>query len=241
MVKKGSLAEHQPWHLSYQKAADARPSWSRHGMPSLYHEFIKLVGNSGNGDGIHLDIGCGDGVKTVNFALAGLNTIGIDISNNGFKEARELIKELGIRGKCRVIKASCLKLPFNESSVKSASDILMFTHLKPKDQKQYKKELFRVLKNGEYALIVLFSDKDEHFHGHKVSKKYTFRFDPTNTLMEGFAHYHGMYNYHFAKKDIKKIFGDIFEIIHKVEVIHPIYSHRYLWNVILKKNESKTG
>lgn len=234
MVKK-VLKEHQPWNLSYKISADAKPSWSRHGMPSLYDEFIKLVGDSENGDGIHLDIGCGDGVKTVNFALAGLNTIGIDISNNGFKEARELIKELGIREKCKVRKASCIKFPFKELSVKSASDILCFTHLKPKDHKRYKNKLYRVLKNGGYILMVLFSDKDKHFHGHKVSRKYTFRFDPTNPLMEGYSHYHGMFNYHFGKKDIKKIFSKNFEIVEMMEVAHPLYSHRYLWNIILRK------
>lgn len=235
MARKVILKEHQPWNLSYQRAADARPSWSKHGMPALTDEFIKLVNSSKNNGGVHLDVGCGNGVKTVNFALAGFNTVGIDISNDGFKEARELIRELGVRKKCQVFKANCLKQPFNKNSVRSASDILMFTHLKPKDHKKYQSELHRVLEDGGYLLMVLFSDKDEHFHGHQVSQNYTFKFNPDNPLMAGYAHYHGMFNVHFNKKDIKKTFADSFKIVRMSEVPHPIYPHRLLWNVILRK------
>lgn len=244
MSEKIPLTEQQPWNLSYRMSLEAKPSWSRHGMPALYEEFLKLVKDNGD-EGIHLDIGCGDGVKTVNFALASLNTIGIDISNTGFREARDFIKELGVSKICKVIKASCLKLPFKSSSVHSASDILCFTHLKPKDYESYKRQLYRVLKRGGYVLMVLFSDKDSHFHGHKVSKRYTFNFDPANPLMECYAHYHGMYNAHFGKRDIQKTFGDKFEIVKMEKVKHPLYLHRFLWNVILRKhvtdNESKTG
>lgn len=212
----------------------ARPSWSKHGLPYLFEDFIKLVKENGE-QSLHLDIGCGDGIKTVNFALAGLKTLGIDISNDGFKEARALIQELRIKDKCKVIKASALKLPLSKSSITSASDILMFTHLKPKEYFRYKRQLFRTLKGGAYILMVLFSTKDAHFHGHKVSRRYTFKFDPTNPLMEGWAHYHGMYNVHFRKSDIKKTFADTFEIVRIKEIKHPLYAHRFLWSVILRK------
>ena len=239
MVKK-VLKEHQPWNLSYKISADARPSWSRHGMPALYTKFIRLLGKNHTNGGFHLDIGCGNGVKTVNYALVGFKTVGIDISDDGFNEARELIKELRISKKCKVIQANCLKLPFEGSSAVSASDTLCFTHLKPKDQKKYKEELFRVLKPGGFVLIVLFSDKDKHFHGHKVSKKYTFKFDPASELMAGYSHYHGMFNFHFSKKDFKKTFGDRFDIIEMLEVVHPLYPHRYLWNIILRKPQDES-
>lgn len=230
-----------PWNLSYQKSLEAKPSWSKHGMPYLFEEFIKMVKDNGDDGGLHLDIGCGDGVKTVNFALAGLKTIGVDISNDGFKEARTLIKDLGIRKECKVIKTNALMLPFSKGVFTSASDILMFTHIKSRDWKKYKKQLLRVLKNRALVLLVLFSDKDKHFHGHQVSKEYTFRYESDNQEMEGFAHYHGMVNVHFGKADIKKTFKDDFQIVKMEEVQHPLYSHRFLWNVILRKNESKTN
>ena len=235
MIKTKELKENQPWNLSYKMSLEARPSWSKHGMPALFEEFTRLVKNGQNNRGIHLDIGCGNGVKTVNFALASFYTVGIDISDNGFKEARELIKEFRVSKKCKIIKANCLELPFKDKSIRSASDILCFTHLKTKDHKKCISELGRVLKSGAYVLLVLFSDKDEHFHGHKVSKKYSFRFNPNNPLMEGYAHYHGMYNVHFDRDDIEKSFSEKFKIIDAQEVKHEIYPHRFLWNVILQK------
>lgn len=231
---KKVLQELEPWNLSYKMSVQAKPSWSRHGMPNLFNEFIALVKKSGNGTN-HLDIGCGDGVKTVNYALNGLNTVGIDTSRDGFKEAEELIKELKIPNKCKVIKASCLNLPFSKEEFSSASDTLCFTHIKPKDYQKYKRQLYQVLAPGSFIMMVLFSDKDKHFHGHKVSGKYTFKFDSKNPLMAGFEHYHGMYNAHFNKQEIKKTFGDLFKIIKMKEVKHPVYEHRLLWNVILQK------
>lgn len=240
---KKVLKELEPWNLSYKMSVQAKPSWSRHGLPYLFNEFISLVKENGNGTN-HLDIGCGDGVKTVNYALNGLNTVGIDISADGFKEARDLIKDLEIPKKCKVIKASCLNLPFAKEEFSSASDTLCFTHLKPYNYKKYKKELVRILKDGSFIMMVLFSDKDEHFHGHSVSKEYSFVFDPQNPLMQGFEHYHGMYNVHFGRSDIKKVFANNFKIVKMVEVKHPIYNHRFLWNVLLQKpkvNARKTN
>ena len=237
---KKVLEELEPWNLSYKMSLQAKPSWSRHGLPHLFDEFISLVKSSGNGTN-HLDIGCGDGVKTVNYALNGLNTIGIDTSANGFKEARDLIKELEIPKKCKVIKASCLNLPFSKEEFNSASDTLCFTHVKPKDYQKYKNELYQVLKQGSFIMMVLFSDKDKHFHGHKVSGKYTFKFDPKNPLMEGFEHYHGMYNAHFNKQEIRKTFEDLFKIVKIIEVKHPVYEHRFLWNIILQKTSKNAS
>ncbi len=225
-----------PWGTSYKIASQAQPSWTKHGMPSLIEKFISLVRNSNIKNGIHLDVGCGNGIKTVNFALAGFRTIGIDMSEDGFEDGCKLIKELRVSRKCKLIQGSALEIPIKDDTARSISDILCFTHLKSEDHEKYKDEIYRVLKKGGYFLIVLFSDKDKHFHGHKVSKQYTFRFDPKNPLMEGFAHYHGMYNIHFNESLIRRTFKDKFEIIEMVEVRHPVYDHRYLWNVTLKKD-----
>lgn len=236
MRKKGAESfEHQPWKLSYKLERQSRPSWTRHGLPALFTEFIELVKLNRQDDDLHLDLGCGNGVKTVHFALEGFKTLGIDASEEGFREARELVRNLGLEKFCKFIKANCLKLPIRRNSIHSASDILCFTHLRAEDQDRCKMQLEKVLTRGAYALMVLFSDKDEHFHGHKVSKTYTFQFDPDNPLMEGYAHYHGMVNVHFAKRDINRTFGREFDVVKALEVKHPLYPHRYLWNVILRK------
>jgi ubiquinone/menaquinone biosynthesis C-methylase UbiE len=227
--------EDKAWGKSYQKANLSKPSWSKHGLPYLFESFIDLVKKS-HLDGYHLDIGCGNGVKTVNFAKAGLDTIGLDQSNRGFEKAKDLAKKLKVDKKCHFIKSDALKVPLKDQSAASISDILMFTHLKPSYWSEYEIELNRLLKPAGYLLLVLFSDKDKHFHGHKVSKKYSFKFDPRNSLMEGYEHYEGMYNTHFGEKEVKKLFPKSFKIIKMKEVTHPVYSHRKLWNVILQRS-----
>lgn len=236
MTNNNDLPKDQlPWRTSYKIASEAQPSWTKHGMPSLTEKFISLVRNSDTKNGIHLDIGCGDGIKTVNFAFAGFKTIGVDMSEEGFESGLRRIRKLKVSRRCKLIKGSMLEIPIKETVAHSASDILCFTHLKLKDHGRYKCEIERVLKKGGYLLLVLFSDKDKHFHGHKVSRQYTFRFDPKNPLMEGFSHYNGMYNIHFNESLIRKTFQDKFEIVEMVEAQHPVYDYRYLWNVILKK------
>lgn len=228
--------EHQPWHLSYKMALEAKPSWTRHGLPALFEEFTTLVKVNHNPHQLpHLDIGCGNGVKTVNFALQGLPTYGVDLSTDGFREGRELARELRVNRRCRFIKANCLKLPFAKNFFGSTSDILCFTHLRPSHYSRYKKELKRVLKNGGYTLMVLFSKRDRHFHGHPVSSGYSFRFRPGNPLMAGYAHYHGMYNAHFDRQDINEVFAADFQLVKVRQVKHPLYQHRRLWNIILRK------
>lgn len=226
--------EHQPWHLSYQKADQVNPSWARHGMPKLFPDFLSLV-KAANLGGIHLDVGCGNGVKTVVFAKSGLKTLGIDQSKEGFGTAIKEAQKQGVLDHCSFVRAHCTRLPVKDQSVGSVSDILMLTHLRKNLWLRYQRELNRVLQTRGYLLLVTFSDKDEHFHGHQVSKSYHFEFDPQNQQMAGFEHYHGMYNIHFSKQDIDRLFVDSFRQVLAQEVDHPVYPHRKLWNVILQK------
>lgn len=210
-----------------------KTAWSQH-RPFLFEEFLNLVKKLPVGHVLHLDSGSGNGIKMVEYAKAGLNTLGVDTSKSGVREARKLIRNLGLSETCQVIEASSLHLPVRDDSASSVSDILCFTHFNGEDQEKYLKEISRVLVKGGCLLFELFSDKDKHFHGHPVSKSYYFSYDPKNPLMKDYAHYDGMYNVHFGKQDIENTFKD-FEIIKMKEFSHPLYEYRRLWNVILRK------
>ena len=225
---------HQPWHKSYKKSLEVKPHWSQHGMPTLFDEFVQMVKKQ---EGFHLDIGCGNGVKTVNFALQGLDTIGVDIAKDGLKEANKLIKKLDLNSKCRVVQADCLRLPKDLPKIKSVSDFLCYTHLKEAEQSLYKANLIKLLPVGGYGLFVLFSASDKHFHGHSINKRYDFQFDPNNPLMEGYQHYQDMHNVHFNEEDILRDFAK-FRVVKLIEVQHPMDNHRRLWEVIVANNKS---
>lgn len=224
--------EHLPWIEGYKKISGGKPLWSQHGMPSVFEEFVKLVKDS-KLNGYHLDIGCGDGSKTVNFALAGLKTIGIDISKDAIKRARHLINKLHLSSKCRVLKADCLDLPKNLPPIASISDILVYTHLKEDEQVRYRQIMHKIIIDGGFVLEYLFSDEDLNFHGHPVSTRYDFQFDPENLLMAGFDHYQNMHNVHYNEDTIRREFID-FKIVKLKKVVHPVQPHRFIWEVILQ-------
>src|SRR5581483_10243808 len=219
----------RPWHLSYQGGCSQETSWSQHGMPYLFPAFLDLVRSST--PGVHLDVGCGNGVKTAAFAAAGLQAVGVDISTDALISASQTSYVQAPRYACARGEA----LPFRDQSIASISDILMCTHLDEVAWPRYFREIRRVLKDGGYVVLVLFSMADLHFHGHPVSRRYTFRYDPANPTMLGFAHYHGMVNVHFDLADIQTAFANGFDIVEAVQVQHPVYTERFLWNVILHK------
>lgn len=223
------------WQKGYRKKQP--PVWARQGLPALFEKFIALRRRQpeSRGDLLHLDVGCGNGVKTVAFAKAGLKTLGLDTSAAALKQARKLINELGLSKSCRVVSSSALKIDRPDGSVGSLSDILCFTHFNRVERQKYLEELKRVLVPGGLCLFLLFSLKDKHFHGHPVSRQYTFRFDPRNSQMRGFEHYQGMFNVHYDEERIRQVF-DEFEIFELLEAPHRLYpNERFHWNVILRK------
>lgn len=235
-------AEYKPWGLSYKRATKAKPSWAKHGMPEFYLEFLNLAFPE-NTNGIHLDVGCGNGVKTIVMANDGLNTVGIDQSIEGFNGAERSVKELGLEERCRFIQADAtVKIPLEDRSVSSATDILMGTHLRNGDLEKYLTELKRVMQPGAPLLVVAFSLADEHFHGYPVSLEYAFDTALIDPKLEPehdqYLHYQGMYNRHSDRADIQDRLGGHFGIMCAKEVQHPVYSHRRLWNVIMR-NESR--
>ncbi len=220
-----------PWERSY--AIGSNPSWSLHEMPALAEYFLELAGAGG---GVHLDVGCGNGGKTMQFAAAGRQTIGLDPSPAAIALASSRAAKSGLTQRCSFIQGNALAIPMTTASVASASDILMATHLDEWELGVYLAELRRVTVSGAYLLLVLFSDQDCHFHGHAVSKRCTFRFDPANELMAAYEHYDGMYNAHFGQDEIASLLAcGGFEHRVSIEVPHPVYSHRTLWNVIATK------
>lgn len=227
----------RPWLESYAKMDGSTPSWSRHGMPFLFEKFL-LVRKDAAVHGVHLDVGCGDGVKTINFVANGLPTLGIDISEDGIKKARGLAREREVSCDFVVAEATTLN-PLVRESIGSLSDILVGTHFKQKEWNVYMSQLKRILQLGAPLLFVFFSNKDEHFHGHPVSNEYTFDIQEADPGLEpdieNFRHYHGMYNKHFGLGDIIERIGSNFGIIETEEVQHPNYSYRRLWNVIAQK------
>lgn len=235
------MAKNTPWDASYRAVGKVVPSWAKHGVPALFQEFVALRSLDGRSRQ-HLDIGSGNGIKTVVFAENGLEVIGLDPSGEAVIQARALAKRRRLVRSCQFLQANALNIPLPDNSIGSASDILVSTHFTSTDLKKYIRELDRVLVAGGYFLAVFFSDQDLHFHGWRVHGKknvYTYNVSGADPNLEpalaDFAHYNGMVNFHFGPADVDKVFGRYFRTVKMREVRHPVYAHRKLLNVIMQK------
>jgi SAM-dependent methyltransferase len=215
------------WHASYRIDGGSGASWAQHGLPALFDRFQSM--RKGSPSGPHLDIGCGNAVKTPHFARGTTRAVGLDIALGGLRtgSGRDVAAHL--------LQADSVRLPFKIGAFGSASDILCFTHIPRAQQAAYVRELHRVLAPGGYVLVALFSLSDEHFHGHPIAAEYAFRFDSCNPHMTGYEHYEGKINVHFDRPAIVQTFGGAFDIEEIGEFPHPLYPHRKLWNAIIRR------
>jgi SAM-dependent methyltransferase len=150
------LTGHPAWSAGFSSPSSVpAPNWLKHGMPALTERFLQLLPH--RSDQIHLDIGCSNGTKTIQFALAGLRTIGLDQSVPALQEAERLVERRDLTGSCRFVHGSCLDLPFETGTIHSASDIMCLTHIPRSSRHRYERGLASAMTVGSPILLVLFS------------------------------------------------------------------------------------
>ncbi|MCZ6800988.1 MAG: class I SAM-dependent methyltransferase, partial [Nitrospirae bacterium] len=119
-----------------------------------------------------LEIGCGLGLDSVKFAQSGADLTCIDLSDTSVRLTRELLEQLKLKG--QVLQGDCENLEFPDESfdVVYAYGVLML----PKNERKAMSEVFRVLKRGGEALVVLYHRRSwfwllSKFSGTKVESE----------------------------------------------------------------------
>lgn len=109
-----------------------------------------------------LEIGCSVGTDLSQFAKAGADVTGIDLTSAGIELAKKRFQVLGLQGDLRVADAENLPFADNTFDIVYSFGVL---HHTPDTKKAINEEAYRVLKPGGKAVIILY---------HKVSYNFLF-------------------------------------------------------------------
>lgn len=100
-----------------------------------------------------LDVGCGVGTFAFHAAKRGAFAVGLDYSKESVKMARDLSRRYNLSGQANFVQGSAFCLPFPDASFDKAAVIDFIEHITHQEKEEFVKELSRVLKDGDHAVI----------------------------------------------------------------------------------------
>jgi len=118
-------------------------------------KLISLEGKKG------LDIGCGIGRNCRLMYEFGIEPYGIEISEMAVKRAQEYQRMKNFKAKIKLYDGKLI--PFKNNYFDFVISHGVLDHILLKDAKRIINEIFRVLKDGGYACIVVHSSRDTNY------------------------------------------------------------------------------
>lgn len=106
-----------------------------------------------------LDVGCGQGIDVVNYALNGANAVGIDLTPRHVELARAHLDAMGLPGE--VVEGDAEALPFPDGSFDRVSSNGVLHHTPGIDAAL--REINRVLRPGGEATVILYNRRSAHY------------------------------------------------------------------------------
>jgi ubiquinone/menaquinone biosynthesis C-methylase UbiE len=99
-----------------------------------------------------LDIACGDGVMTYQMRRAGLSVVGLDLELLSLQLARRELAKRNV-GAPRLVRGSCMALPFADATFDGAVAMELIEHLDPMLNTTFISEIRRILKPGGVVAV----------------------------------------------------------------------------------------
>ncbi|TSA23924.1 class I SAM-dependent methyltransferase [bacterium] len=187
-----------------------------------------------------LEVGCGMGTDLLQLARCGLEVTGIDLTENGIALAQKRFDLYQIPDELKVDDAE--NLSFNDNSFDIVYSFGVLHHT-PDTQKSID-EVYRVLKPGGLAVIMLYHTKSFNYIIHRMLK----------APFDGNRKYRCPIERSYTKDEIYKIFQNYKNVQLEIEYflttgygiiwdLIPKYFHRYLghkwgWHIIIKAEKT---
>ena len=153
--------------------------------------------------GAILDLGCGAGRHLKFLAENGFEAYGCDYSSSGIKASQELLASANLKANFEL--ASVDNLPYDDEFF---DGLICFGVLYYNDKQSIQKaagEIFRVLKKGSKALILVRNLEDYRYEKAKKLSKYEVIIQENDEKRSAFKE-NDMPMYFFDKDEVKKVF-----------------------------------
>ena len=151
-----------------------------------------------------IDVGCGEGFYSIYLALKGFNVIGVDISENAIKLAKENAEKAGVDVRFKTM--DVLDLSELEEKFDFVFEWAIMHHIMFEQRQKYVREINKILNKGGKYFSMCFNEQDLKFGepGKKI-----------RTIPEGSRSAVGAELYFSSLHELKKIFDPYFKIIEK--------------------------
>ena len=153
--------------------------------------------------GAILDLGCGAGRHLKFLAENGFEAYGCDYSSSGIKASQELLASANLKANFEI--ASVDNLPYDDEFF---DGLICFGVLYYNDKQSIQKaagEIFRVLKKGSKALILVRNLEDYRYEKAKKLSKYEVIIQENDEKRSAFKE-NDMPMYFFDKDEVKRVF-----------------------------------
>lgn len=154
--------------------------------------------------GAILDLGCGAGRHLKFLAENGFEAYGCDYSSSGIKASQELLASANLKANFEI--ASVDNLPYDDEFF---DGLICFGVLYYNDKQNIQKaasEIFRVLKKGSKALILVRNLEDYRYEKAKKLSKYEVIIQENDEKRSAFKE-NDMPMYFFDKDEVKRVFA----------------------------------
>lgn len=198
----------------------------RHRPKYPREDVIRFVFKNFSRDGSEkiLDLGCGAGRHVIFMASEGILPYGLDFSDSGVEYTKSMLVEMGSPEYAENIKVgSAADIPFSDEMFDGLICIGVLYYMNVSDIKRAVHEIYRVLRSGGKALILIRSTDD-----YRCKSSSAVPTEERNTFIihEGDASRSascedGMLMHFFEKEEIQELFQDFSSIvIDRVTVTH---------------------